>query len=842
MNGRNTFGFLTDEGLLPNYAFPEPGVTLNSVIYRYRRGEGNEPEKDIVVYDYLRPAAAALGEFAPENKFYAGGRRVVIKRIDTRLSQIEKWRLCPSCAYCENVDAGDRYATCPRCGDPLWADAGQCREMLRLRLVHAATPDRRSRIMDERDDREPLFYTRQLVADFDPASVTRAYASASPERTFGFEYVPSATFREMNFGRLDELASPTAFAGETMPRKGFRLCRRCGGVQGDDGDIQHTRICNADGDEAIADCLYLYREFKSEAVRMLIPAAGTLDAEQRTNSFIAALELGLRRQFSGAVEHLRVMTCRFPASESGADLNFLMLYDTVPGGTGYLKQTMNDPGNVLDIFRMARDAIMQCECNADPLKDGCYRCVYAYRRSYDMASTSRATALDVLNAILEQSDTLREVPGLRSVKVNPLLESELEARFVEALGRVEVDGKPVRVRQDIVGGKPGFVLNTTGLTYFMEAQAEVGEREGVAIPSRPDFVIRPARPSRNQPHIAIFTDGFEFHRERTDEDSAKRMALARAGYLVWSLTWHDLEVVLGKGDNASDMLGNDVGHMARLQQALDSRWRTGLVRSRLGEPSLVLLVRYLQNPDPVAWRRAVFTDLLRLFLPADMRSPELRRQFTESARQLPPELGDAVADLPERTAFAGRGHWRKTPPEFAQILLALPLSALPQSDAESPKPDEMMAAVHLNDAAQSEQQVYRREWNGVLRLFNLLQFLPNAWWTTTLGASRNAYPDLSIREPSPEPPFSEEWKEAMSLAAPELHTLMRNLAEKGVPPPEVGHELTSETGEVVAEAELAWETKRVAILLPGQEALPFETAEWRVFPPDATDLTPTLVD
>ena len=344
MNGRNTFGFLTDEGLLPNYAFPEPGVTLNSVIYRHRRGEGNEPEKDIVVYDYLRPAAAALGEFAPENKFYAGGRRVVIKRIDTRLSQIEKWRLCPSCAYCENVDAGDRFGTCPRCGDPLWADAGQCREMLRLRLVHAATPDRRSRIMDERDDREPLFYTRQLVADFDPASVTRAYASASPERTFGFEYVPSATFREMNFGRLDELASPTAFAGETMPRKGFRLCRRCGGVQGDDGDIQHTRICNADGDEAIADCLYLYREFKSEAVRMLIPAAGTLDAEQRTNSFIAALELGLRRQFSGAVEHLRVMTCRFPASESGADLNFLMLYDTVPGGYRLLEADDERPG------------------------------------------------------------------------------------------------------------------------------------------------------------------------------------------------------------------------------------------------------------------------------------------------------------------------------------------------------------------------------------------------------------------------------------------------------------------------------------------------------------------
>ena len=464
INERETFGFLTDEGLLPNYAFPEQGVTLKSVIFRRRQveeGESEAEDSDTIVYDYLRPAAAALGEFAPQNEFYAGGRRVVIRRIDTRVSPIEKWRLCPSCAYCENIEAGDRHSVCPRCGDPLWGDAGQRREMLRLRLVHAATQDRFSRIMDERDDREPLFYTRQLVADFDPESVSRAFAAPDAEQPFGFEYVQSATFREMNFGRLDEQESPTAFAGESMPRKGFSLCRRCGGVQDDSGDIQHTHTCSASGDQSIADCLYLYREFKSEAVRMLIPAAGRMNAEERTSSFIAALELGLRRRFAGAVDHLRVTTCKFPTAGTGAGIEFLMLYDTVPGGTGYLKQMMNDPDNVLRIFRMARDALVRCECNEDPLKDGCYRCVYAYRRSHDMASTSRNTALAVLNSMLEQAEELRQVEGgLRSVKVNPVLDSELEARFIEALRRIEVDARPVRVQEEIVGGKPGYVLTT----------------------------------------------------------------------------------------------------------------------------------------------------------------------------------------------------------------------------------------------------------------------------------------------------------------------------------------------------------------------------------------------
>lgn len=835
INQRETFGFFTDEGLLPNYAFPEQGVTLNSVIYRRRQNQEGETEDDAVVYDYVRPAVAALGEFAPENEFYAGGRRVTIKRIDTRVSPIERWRLCRACSYCENIEAGDHHSTCPRCGDPMWGDAGQVRDMLRLRLVHAATPDRYSRIMDERDDREPLFYTRQLVADFDPASVARAFASENPDRPFGFEYVPSATFREMNFGRFDEQSSATMFAGETRPRKGFSICRRCGGVQSQDGVVEHTKTCSADDGRDIVDCLYLYREFKSEAVRMLIPQAGSMDTERHLSSFIAALELGLRRQFAGAVDHLRVMTCQFPSAESGADLTFLMLYDTVPGGTGYLKQMMNDPENVLGILRLAKDALQSCVCNADPDKDGCYRCVYAYRRSYDMASTSRDTALAILETILDEAEALREVEGLRSVKVNPFLESELEARFVEALRRIDVDGKAVRVREDIVGGKPGFVLTTADLTYYMEAQPEFGESAGVAVASRPDFVIRPARESTAQPPIAIFMDGFEFHRERTDDDSAKRMALVRAGYLVWSLTWHDLEVALGKNDDAADLLG-DAAQMAGLQTSLDSRWGTGLVRSRLREPSLMLLVRYLQNPDAQAWRRAVFTELFRPFDHGSMTSPGMRQAFLDAAAQLTPAFRDALVDLPTDCAFAGCGEWRDAPPSFAQIFVALPLAAV-----ETPDPGEMVVALHLDDDRQSSEADYRREWNGVLRLFNLLQFLPNAWWTTALGVKRDVYPEFIPPEPEPETTDLGQWAEAVKLAANMLRPAMVELASLEVAPPEVGFELMDAEEQVVAEAELAWAGERVAVLLPEIDGSAFIEAGWHVVQANDPDLVAGIV-
>ena len=63
----------------------------------------------------------------------------------------------------------------------MWSDAGQHREMLPLRLVHAAKDDWRARILDDYDNREPRFYTGQLVADFEPGASSAP--GPSPDRT-----------------------------------------------------------------------------------------------------------------------------------------------------------------------------------------------------------------------------------------------------------------------------------------------------------------------------------------------------------------------------------------------------------------------------------------------------------------------------------------------------------------------------------------------------------------------------------------------------------------------------------------------------------------------------------
>ena len=750
------------------------------------------------------------------------------------------------------------------------------RDLLRLRLVHAVADARASRIDDQKDDREHLFYTRNLVADFDPVAVERAYAVRNADAAFGFEYIASATFREVNFGRMGQPTQSVRVAGMQLPREGFRICRRCGMVNPRTGSkLEHMPSCPArhQGQKAIVDCLYLYREFQSEAIRMLLPTTVGPDAERSERSFVAALELGLRRRFGGEIAHLRAMTCAYPVEGSDRPQKYVLLYDTVPGGTGYLKDRMAAPERLLSVFEAALAAIEECACNQDPAKDGCHRCVLGYRRSRDMQNTSRETARELLRNILDARDDLEKVEGLRKVRVVVETDSVLEDRFIQALRRVVArGGQQGSLRYDLVDGKPGYVLrvggsDAGGQAWYVVPQVDVGLVDGVVHPSRPDFLIRPAKASATHPPVAVFMDGFEYHRDRVDDDSMKRMALLRAGFVVWSATWDDVKVILGEAQPADDAFlgGNPRPPMDQVQQRLDAEWQTSGLRRQLGEPTLKLLGRYLAEPDPELWKRAVFTNLVGEFDQAIMKSPEFAQRFTMAARTALPEcavdfLPDGPSDAPANDAhvFAGRGGWRASSKDqdagpfahrLADLFLAMPPTAL---DLQRLDPDAMWAAIHLHDDDRSRaRDDFQTAWNDVLRAFNLLQFLPLAWWTTHQGMEGNLYDELPSESQSwmaglPDQPDGPEtmsaWADALRFAAEELHGDLLRLRELGIPPPEAGFELTGPKGSVLAEAELGWEDHRVAVVMTNRskDRVTFESRGWRVLLAPADDLAESI--
>ena len=84
----------------------------------------------------------------------------------------------------------------------MWNNISQRRALLRFRQAIANSDDTRVRIDDSAEDREPKFYTRQLLVDFEPKDVHHAWRIKTDSLPFGFEFIAHATFRDINFGEL----------------------------------------------------------------------------------------------------------------------------------------------------------------------------------------------------------------------------------------------------------------------------------------------------------------------------------------------------------------------------------------------------------------------------------------------------------------------------------------------------------------------------------------------------------------------------------------------------------------------------------------------------------------
>lgn len=836
INQRDLLNTLTDAGLIPNYAFPEAGVELKSLLWRKK---GSDDPANAGAYislpaeRYERPAQSALSEFAPENVFYANQRRVEIDQINMSLSSLEEWRLCPSCQHMENLAKhADSHASCPRCGDPLWANVAQKRSLLRFRQAIANSNDADVRIDDSAEDREPKFYLRQMLADFEPSDIVEAYRLKADDLPFGFEFIERVVFRDVNFGEPTRPGETYLVAGQQKARPGFKLCRHCGQVQRPPRSARereqgqrHAFDCDKRGSNAPAnliDCLYLYREFASEALRILVPYTKSGVDEASVQSFMAALRIGLKKRFGGKVDHLRMVT-QEERSPDGAQngtpaRQYVLLFDSVPGGTGYLHELLaNDARTLVDVLRIALTHLAACGCNADPDKDGCYRCVYQYRLGRAMALVSRDRARNILEQLVGSLDQLERVASIAEIYINPNFDSELEARFIESLRRLGGQGGLpfVKLVQEIVQGKSGYLLEVGAQRYWVEPQVDLGPGDGVSVPCRPDFVLWPTQGHSPRRPIAVFCDGWTYHQASTRADAAKRSALVASGrFWIWSVTWDDVQSALdGKLDTA---LGEDVEAMclnprdrlppplrAMLSDELGSRHAVASLLRWLGSPTT-------ETSDPQAVQHA-------------------RHAGALSFRMVPNPADAALADVRGRLEqfWQTRDDWHCEP--LAQSAACGNVNTVtlqlryrwPGALASSTAPLPTSPGFVILDEAQAQDEPQRhRAWRAWLWLFNLFQTLPGILLATRDGLDAGDHAAYALTTRSRPAgggagaAHAAAWMaiidEAMASLAEGLHTLL----DAGMPPPEaVGYEL-EEAGDVVAEAELAWINRKRVLLMP----------------------------
>ncbi len=830
LNEKHILNFLTDEGLLPNYAFPEAGVTLRSILWRrFQQTADEEGRKyESFTLTYERPGALAIRELVPSGVFYAEGRKVRIDQIDLRLSEPEDWRLCRNCNYSVRAFQPEaHHKICPRCGDGMWSDQGRLRRMVRLRQVMATTSDRDSRFGDDSEDRTPGFFQRHMLVDFDPETREKTYRVKEKDFPFGIEYISRTLFREVNFGEIQSFGETVEFAGQRFTTQGFQVCRGCGKVLRNQGAKDHTISCQwrDKPDQAKAlDILYLYRDFESEAIRLLMPVERFWTPEG-LHSFIAALQLGLKRKFGGKVDHLRTLISEEPQPQSTLRKSFLYLFDSVPGGTGYLRQLIRNPDEFLDVFNQALAVLRACDC-----EDGCYNCLFAYRNSHDQNQTSRRTALILLSAIVKHWPHLEESSkGLSAIRLNSNFESELERRFIEAIRRCQgkiYQGDPPKLQKDIINGRAGYYLRIGDSAWTIETQVVLGQQDGVQIPSRADFLFRPASSRTESKPIVVFTDGWEYHRERITGDLQQRLAILRSGqFWCWSLSWDDVAAQL----DPSHVIEKPDGLRWNPQVTFErdkayQRYDCSIDDQLEKASSFDWLMVFLANPRAQQWQRWA---MLHTLVQADHQTHGDTSKREQWQNLMTSYLGHEALDL-----------W-DPPPQFlcSQVGISDLLTLYGGVDLARHKhldPSGSFVLMLLDETPLEDSKLLKCSWIEALRLLNHYQFLPHIYAGSKSGLSQGLfrqYPGVTLTQAvGSESERDDDWKGVQQLVIEEaLYPALEHMSQSSWPLPIVGYELTDQRGAVTASAELAWEELRIAVTTAPEEKALFSHAGWEVY-------------
>lgn len=857
IENEDVYGLMSRESLLPNYAFPEDGVSLRTVVRR--RDEETEEDDSKrwkrTTHEYSRAAASAITDFAPSNTFYAGGRHFTVDQIDLSTSEEELWRLCPNCSHTERILPSTSASTCPKCGSPAWADAGQVRKMIRLKTVVSNVEDQESRTDDSSDRRTREFFSSQLLVDVERENVGHAYhlSNKSTGLDFGFEYACEAMMREVNFGKSREIAGREMYvAGKSAIRPGFRFCSKCGMLSQRDRRsgkdvIKHTYSCSVTTGEAheedvVEDSLFIYREFKSEALRVLIPETSFIsESDSIQETFVATVMLGLRKKF-GNVGHIGATISDEPLSDgSGYRKRYLVLYDSVPGGTGYLKQLSATRSAFMKVLAMARDALLGCTCADDPERDGCYHCLFAYRMTKNVGSLSRRKALQILDEVLDPTNEVVEVSTVSDITPNNLLESELERLFVEALTHiVGTQGEKAKVVQEIVNDKKGWELTVGPIVWDVEPQVTLGVPDGVTVMCKPDFVLWPQARHGEESlwmPVAVFTDGFEFHKDRVADDSLKREAIRRSGrFRVWGLSYSDVEAAIDKhvSDYYLDCLKiPELPSENVYAKYLARKPTTTLVPSKLAP--FDMLAWYLTHDD--AEQRfvdqATAYGMGMLGRTADRRVFDTDNNVVEEASQAlfyepsPFEYGKCL--------FKG---WSPSENEHLRVY-----TGATASDARS---NRLTAVYAVLDDTKPDAKMFKREWNGCLDLLNLMQFETAFHAVTYSGLLNGDYAALATASASTSASHaasssaahSKETDSAWQNVHGELFgdddkAFARRLMALSIPAPnEVGYDEYEE-----AMAELAWTERLVCYLTEDQaeDAAFFQDKGWAILSSSMTD-------
>jgi DEAD/DEAH box helicase domain-containing protein len=509
------FGVLAGEGILPNYAFPEAGVTLDAHIQIPRpQGQGRPKTEKLSI---SRAPLQALRELVPGKHFYAQGFKIPITRVIPPANFNAKNCYHVLCDSCGAVSPADKELTglrssCPKCQQ-------ENQDVASLVPLTAVMGDGSFDALQIRDDEETREKGRDQVSimiDYNSTQVATDgdYACwEDSQQAVIVEFRTAATIHAVARGPVmghesqyyalcpQCLAVPFYFDKLRVPQFKDRMQRN-----------RHSSDCEhglSAGHVNIADIKIAFgHRFVSDAIRFHVSDPASLPAAK------AGLMLMMRLALKGNPGHIQTLVSFL---QEGKKL-ILTLYDSVPGGTGHLRSLMQFTGLGLSRdtsglrllqkrFLQVKKHVQSCACT-----NGCYQCLYTYDNQFEHHKIEKVAAVEWLERYIDAVWTLSARPLNEQMVHNPCYDNKLENDFFEALAKPKLMDAIKRTRVEKAGGKGQriYLQLAEDRQVIIERTADTKISLQGAIPhTKPDFSLRDKSSGKNLGFI--YTDGAQVH-------------------------------------------------------------------------------------------------------------------------------------------------------------------------------------------------------------------------------------------------------------------------------------------------------------------------------------------
>lgn len=803
-------GALEALGLLPNYTLLDDSVRLDVALSWYDP-DTNAYETETSSYE--RGASTAIRELAPGAVFYVRGLEMTVDAVELGADggSIHEWQLCPSCGFGLDLALAQAPVTsCPRCGDAKIADTGQRLPIVPLERVSAEVRRDEAAITDRADERRQQSFTVKAFADVDPANVTAQWYVEG--KGIAVRYCRDMPIRWINVGLQSQGGPPRFLSSEELKTPLFRLCRLCGKLDRStnaNSRTEHRAWCpNRNATKEDTRQVALMRELRTQGLVLRVPPAVALNQGLQLQSLTAALLLGLRETIGGDPDHLRIEPIVDPVLSDGSEnATALLIHDALPGGTGYLAD-LADHVRIRDVFDAAFAVVKDCACK-DEGKAACYRCLLPFAPGRAARNVSRAAAEQVLADLLTDGNG-NASPWLVVEEEPPKLEPPIEANFRATLReRLITLGASIKESIDATGPRITATL-PGGVVWVLREQVLVGGKV------KPDFVLEVFGSTHR---IAIFTDGERYHAtptiNRVADDSAKRRFLRDQGYLVFAVTWDDIERAVGAAP-AAPAAWFSTTRATQLAQ----NWNIPAhATSHVTKNPIDQIIEFVQNPGVLPTWESIGAALPMLLWDGtnfhDLGATSVRRWAGDVLVGSASGVGAKVAPP---SVMTRRG--------FVVLV------------AQSKTSTDFDAALVIDDRTISvAQDDFGDAWRTWLQWSNVLGIRPPGSHTF-IGALTEVLAEPTQGNDEASEPASAEWATLLTDARDTEHPLLTELsAIDGVPLPVLGHEV----GDGIPLA-ICWPDRRLAVdlELTDEDRPQLAELDWALVAPNAAAIAAAL--